>query len=180
MSRIPGVARILASLLPWLICAQALAAPPMLVPEFTSLDARDWVNSAPLRRADLRGKVVLLDIWTFECWNCYRSFPWLNGLEERLGPRGLRVVGIHSPEYDRERDRAAVAAKVREFGLRHPVMIDNDFRYWKALGNRFWPAFYLIDKRGLIRHRYIGETREGDAQAETIEAAVIELLTETD
>ena len=94
--------------------------------------------------------------------------------------RGLRVVGIHSPEYDRERERAAVADKVREFGLRHPVMIDNDFRYWKALGNRFWPAFYLIDKRGLIRHRYIGETREGDVQAETIEAAVIELLTETD
>jgi thiol-disulfide isomerase/thioredoxin len=94
------------------------------------MDKGSWVNSAPLRLRDLRGQVVLLDVWTFECWNCYRSFPWLNDLESRLRPEGLRVVGIHSPEYDRERDTAAVAAKTREFGLHHPVMIDNDLAYW--------------------------------------------------
>lgn len=149
-------------------------------PEFTRSDAASWINSPPLRLADLRGQVVLLDIWTFECWNCYRSFPWLNDLESRLGPRGLRVIGIHSPEFEHERDRTAVAAKVAEFGLAHPVMIDNDFAYWKALGNRYWPAFYLIDKQGRIRERFVGETHAGEPRALRIEETLRALLAEPD
>jgi thiol-disulfide isomerase/thioredoxin len=158
--------------------ADLVAAEAKYAPEFTHTKRADWINAEPLRLADLRGRVVLVDVWTFECWNCYRSFPWLKSVEERYGPQGLSVIGVHSPEFDRERDRAAVAAKVREFGLRHPVMIDNDFSYWKALGNRFWPAFYLIDKRGRIRHRYVGETHDGDRQAKEIENAVERLLAE--
>ncbi len=165
------------------LASAALAAerlPGKPAPELTRSDPASWINSPPLQLADLRGQVVLLDIWTFECWNCYRSFPWLKDLEARLGPRGLAVIGIHSPELERERDPAAVAAKVAEFGLPHPVMIDNDFAYWKALGNRYWPAFYLIDKQGRIRHRFVGETHAGEPQALRIEAAVRELLAEPD
>ncbi len=172
--------RLICALALALLCSRTNAATPSALPEFTAKDQRDWINSKPLRRADLRGKVVLLDIWTFECWNCYRSFPWLNTLEKRLGPRGLLVVGIHSPEYDRERERSAVAAKAREFDLRHPIMIDNDFRYWKALGNHVWPAFYLVDKQGRIRDRFVGETHAGEAQADTIENAIVDLLAEPD
>lgn len=153
-------------------------AAPVAAPEFTQTGPAAWINSPPLRLAELRGRVVLIDVWTFACWNCYRSFPWLKAVEARFGPDGLVVVGIHSPEFDRERDPEAVAAKVREFGLGHPVMIDNDHRYWEALGNRYWPAFYLIDRQGRIRERFVGETHAGEPQAQRIEAAIAALLAE--
>lgn len=147
-------------------------------PEFTHAETADWLNSEPLRIADLRGSVVLIDFWTFECWNCYRSFPWLNSLEDRFEDDGLIVIGVHSPEFERERDRQAVLAKVREFGLDHPVMIDNDFSYWRAMGNQYWPSFYLIDKQGAVRYRFAGETHEGDKRALEIERRIGELLAE--
>ncbi len=143
-------------------------------PEFTI--GADWINSSPLTLGDLKGSVVLLDVWTFGCWNCYRSFPWLRDLETRLGPKGLKVVGIHSPEFEHERDGAAVRAKAREFGLTHPIMLDNDFRYWKALNNRYWPAYYLIDREGRIQARFVGETHKDSAQAREIEGVLEALL----
>jgi thiol-disulfide isomerase/thioredoxin len=150
----------------------------MPAPEFTHTAPQDWLQSPPLRLADLRGHAVLLDVWTFDCWNCYRSFPWLNALEARLGPQGLRVIGIHSPEFERERDPAAVTRKMAEFGLKHPVMLDNDFSYWRALGNRYWPAWYLLDKQGRIRAHHVGETPAGDARAQRIEEELRALLAE--
>ncbi|MEZ5478450.1 MAG: redoxin domain-containing protein [Thiolinea sp.] len=147
-------------------------------PEFTHSDARDWLNSQPLTLADLRGKVVLLDVWTFGCWNCYRSFPWLKAVEKQFAAADFTILGVHSPEFDHERDRAAVEAKVREFELQHPVMLDNDFSYWKALDNRYWPAFYLIDKQGQIRARFVGETHAGDRNALAMEAVITDLLAE--
>jgi glutathione peroxidase-family protein len=157
------------------IAARAIVA----APEFTQADPSAWINGPPLRMQDLRGKVLLIDVWTFECWNCYRSFPWLKQIEERFESAGLQVIGIHSPEFERERDPAAVRSKVQEFGLGHPVMMDNDFAYWKALGNRAWPTFYLVDKKGRIRYRFLGETHAGEPQAIRIERAVEELLAET-
>lgn len=148
------------------------------VPEFTEKKAAGWINSKPLSVADLRGRVVLIDVWTFEWWNCYRSFPWLKSVQDKYGSKGLTVIGVHSPEYERERHRDAVVDKVREFSLEHPVMIDNDFSYWNVLGNRYWPAYYLIDKQGRIRNRYFGETHEGDPRAMQIETAVERLLAE--
>ncbi|MGF1545724.1 MAG: redoxin domain-containing protein [Thiotrichales bacterium] len=148
-------------------------------PEFTHADPGDWFNSAPLKLADLRGKVVLLDVWTFGCWNCYRSFPWLKALESSLAGQAFVVVGVHTPEFDHEREEHdAVAAKNREFGLKHPVMLDNDSSDWRALNNRYWPAFYLIDKRGNRRARFVGEAHEGDRNAHAIEVAVDGLLSE--
>jgi thiol-disulfide isomerase/thioredoxin len=160
-------------------CTAMLApdkAPPL--PEFTQQAADAWLNSAPLKVGDLAGSVVLLDFWTFECWNCYRSIPWLKEVERRLGAKGLRVVGIHTPEFDRERVRASVAKKLVEFGVTHPVMLDDDYRYWNALGNQYWPAFYLVDRKGRLRALYVGETHAGDAQALRIEVDIATLLSE--
>jgi len=147
-------------------------------PEFTQSGADAWLNSPPLRMQDLRGKVVLLDIWTFECWNCYRSFPWLNAVDKKFASRGLQVIGIHTPEFDHEKSRIRVEEKIDEFKLHHPVMMDNDFAYWRALNNRYWPAFYLIDKQGRLRAVYVGETHADGAQAQSIEAEIEKLLNE--
>jgi thiol-disulfide isomerase/thioredoxin len=157
-------------------CAQAFEHRPL--PEFTNQDPRFWLNSAPLRVQDLRGQVVLVDVWTFDCWNCYRSFPWLKGLEARLSDEAFQVIGIHSPEFEHEHDPARVTAKISEFGLQHPVMMDNDFAYWRALENRYWPAFYLVDKKGVVRHLHVGETHAGDARADLIEEQIRVLLAE--
>lgn len=148
------------------------------LPEFTQTASEAWVNSPPLVTEDLRGHVVLIDVWTFDCWNCYRSFPWLHEVEDKYGPEGLKVIGIHSPEFAHEQERPRLEAKVEEFGLEHPVMMDNDFRYWKLLKNRFWPAFYLVDKKGVIRERFIGETHSGTGQARRIAKSIEKLLAE--
>jgi len=148
-------------------------------PEFTQSGADAWLNSPPLRMQDLRGKVVLLDIWTFECWNCYRSFPWLNAVDKKFASQGLQVIGIHTPEFDHEKSRIRVEEKIDEFKLHHPVMMDNDFAYWRALSNRYWPAFYLIDKHGRLRAVYVGETHADGTQARAIEAEIEKLLNES-
>jgi thiol-disulfide isomerase/thioredoxin len=158
----------------------AAAANAPQAPAFTHRAADDWINSPALTWSDLRGQVVLLDFWTFACWNCYRSFPWLHGVEERFGPRGLRVIGVHTPEFAYERIRFNVERKVREFKLNHPVMLDNDHSYWNAMDNRYWPAFYLVDRQGRVRAAFYGETHAGDANARRIESAIENLLTEAD
>ncbi|TJY59453.1 redoxin domain-containing protein [Sinimarinibacterium sp. CAU 1509] len=148
-------------------------------PAFTQTTAAGWINAAPLRWEDLRGRVVLLDFWTFDCWNCYRSFPWLKSIEQRYADRGLQIVGIHTPEFDHEKDRERVVTKVTEFGLQHPIMLDNGFVYWHAIGNRYWPAYYLIDRRGRVRALYVGETHVDDPQARAVERDLEVLLAET-
>ena len=147
-------------------------------PEFTHSNTDAWINSKPLTFADLKGRVVLIDFWTFDCWNCYRSFPWLNALEKKFAEHDFTVVGVHTPEFAHERVRKNIEAKVAEFELTHPVMIDNDFSYWKTIGNRYWPTFYLIDKQGRIRAHFIGETHAGDSRARQIEETVERLLIE--
>lgn len=147
-------------------------------PEFTQTESGAWLNSTPLTLTDLRGQVVLVDFWTFDCWNCYRSIPWLKALEERFKADPFTLIGVHTPEFDHERKLGNVRAKVAEFELTHPVMIDNDFSYWRAMGNRYWPAFYLIDKQGAVRKVFVGETHIGDSQARRIQHAISGLLTE--
>ena len=148
-------------------------------PEFTQADANDWLNSPPLTLNDLKGKVVLIDSWTFECWNCYRSFPWMNGLQQRLEDQGLQIIGVHTPEYEREKIKENIISKVDEFKLHHPIMIDNDFAYWNAMGNRYWPAYYIVDKNSHVRAVFYGETHENDEQAKKIEEVIMTLLQET-
>ncbi|MCI0401789.1 MAG: redoxin family protein [Gammaproteobacteria bacterium] len=151
---------------------------PSLAPEFSHASAEEWINSEPLTLSALRGQVVLLDFWTFDCWNCYRSIPWINSLEQRYAPRGLQVIGVHTPEFPHEKVRSNIVKKVNEFEIHHPVMIDNDYSYWRAMGNRYWPAFFLIDKQGRVRAAFFGETHEGDRNATQMEEAIEKLLGE--
>ncbi len=151
---------------------------PWDAPELTHVEPQNWINSEPLRLGDLKGSVVLVDFWTYGCWNCFRSFPWLTALEDRLQGQAFQVLGVHTPEFVHEKDRAQVLRKTREFGITHPVMIDNDFSYWKAMNNHYWPTFYLIDKTGRVRAKYVGEVHDGDPTAKQIEAQIDRLLQE--
>jgi len=125
---------------------------------------KPWLNSAPLRLADLRGKAVLVEFWTLGCYNCRNVEPYVKRWHEQYADRGLVVVGVHSPEFDYEKDPRRVEKYVREHGIRYPVVIDNDFAIWNRYANRYWPAMYLIDKRGAICAVRIGEG--GYAQTE--------------
>lgn len=151
---------------------------PQILPEFTHHQADSWINSAPLTVEGLlsEGKVILIDMWTFDCWNCYRSFPWLNALEKKYQQKGLQIIGVHSPEFDHEKVRASIEQKVKEFKLHHPIMIDNDFSYWRALNNRFWPSYYLVDQQGKIVYSHIGETHQGNRKAQNLEKKLQALL----
>ena len=151
---------------------------PFPAAEFTHEKPDEWINSSPLSISDLKGEVILIDFWTFDCWNCYRSFPWLTKLESALSGEKFRIIGIHTPEFEHEKIRASIEIKANEFGLHHPIMIDNDFSYWKAMQNRYWPAFYLLDKKGMVRAMFFGETHEGDEQASRIEKVIRKLLAE--
>lgn len=149
---------------------------PIQAAEFTHRDANDWINSTPLSIDDLAGKVVLIDFWTFDCWNCFRSFPWMNAMENRLSGEDFQIIGVHTPEFEHEKIRENIIRKVEEFKLHHPIMIDNDMSYWRAMRNRYWPAFYIMDKQGQIRAIFVGETHELGKQALAIEATIRQLL----
>ncbi|WP_377806005.1 cytochrome c biogenesis protein DipZ [Azospirillum sp. A29] len=123
-----------------------------------SLDgATDWLNSQPLTTADLRGKVVLIDFWTYSCINCIRTLPYLRAWAEKYRDQGLVVVGVHAPEFAFEKRIGNVQKALRDFAIPYPVAIDNDFRIWRAFGNSYWPAFYIADATGRIRHHQFGE-----------------------
>ena len=148
------------------------------LPEFTQRSATAWINSPPVSVSDLHGKVIMLDVWTYGCWNCYRSIPWMLTLENMFAKQGFQIIGIHTPEFKHEHDRNNVVTKMQEFKVTHPVMMDNDFSYWKALGNQYWPTFYIVDKQGNIRARFIGETHANTAQAHQMETLIKRLLQE--
>ena len=119
-----------------------------------------WFNTRdgrPLSLESLRGKVVLIDFWTYSCINCIRTLPALKSWDQRYRDAGLTIVGLHAPEFPFERDACNVQRAIERNGLRYPVAQDNDFATWNAYGNRFWPAKYLIDQRGRVRYTHIGE-----------------------
>lgn len=131
-------------------------------PEFAGVDA--WINSPPLTMAGLRGKVVLVDFWTFGCVNCVRSVPHIERLHRLYAGQGLVVVGVHTPEFGFERPLPAVQEAVRRQGLTYPVAQDNTYRTWSAYRNRYWPAQYLIDRDGRVVFRYFGEGGEREIE----------------
>ncbi len=147
-------------------------------PEFVATQPELWLNSPPLTLEALEGKVVLLEFWTFGCHNCIRSIPWVKAMQERYKDDGLRVIGVHTPEFSYERSANAVREKMRELAIRHPVMLDNDYAYWNAMGNRYWPAFYLIDRRGRVRQAWAGEIRNGSARGREIQRQLEAILAE--
>lgn len=134
---------------------------------FPSLNgAVQWLNSEPLTTEQLRGKVVLIDFWTYSCINCIRTLPYLRAWAEKYKDQGLVVIGVHSPEFAFEKNIGNVRGAIRNFSITYPVAVDNDFKIWRAFGNNSWPAHYLIDAQGRIRYSHFSE---GDyARAELV------------
>jgi thiol-disulfide isomerase/thioredoxin len=138
----------------------------------TALDAAPvWLNSEPLTADGLRGRVVLVDVWTYSCVNWLRTLPYVSAWHERYGEDGLVVVGVHAPEFSFEHDLDNVRRAVRELGVGYPVVLDNDFAIWRSLDNHYWPALYLVDGDGRIRFTHFGE-----GAYEEIEQAIQRLL----
>ena len=125
-----------------------------------------WINTEPFTLESLRGKVVLIDFWTYTCVNCIRTFPYLREWHEKYADEGLVIVGVHSPEFEFEEVRENVEAAVEEFGITWPVLQDNNFETWRAFANQYWPAKYLIDKNGVIQYTHFGEGSYDETEVE--------------
>jgi cytochrome c biogenesis protein CcdA/thiol-disulfide isomerase/thioredoxin len=119
--------------------------------------AVEWLNSAPLTAAQLKGKVVLVDFWTYSCINCLRTLPYTKAWAEKYRDQGLVVIGVHAPEFAFERDLGNVRKATKDLGINFPVAIDNNYAIWRKFNNQYWPAHYFIDAKGQIRHHHFGE-----------------------
>ena len=117
----------------------------------------EWINSKPLTLESLKGKVVILDFWTYSCINCQRTFPYLVALDKKYRDKGLVIIGAHAPEFAFERKKENVEKAVQEALITYPVVLDNNFALWGAYENKYWPAKYFIDKKGKLRHFHFGE-----------------------
>jgi thiol-disulfide isomerase/thioredoxin len=132
-----------------------------------------WLNTQPLKLKELENKVILIDFWTYSCINCQRTFPYLKSWWDKYEKEGLVIIGVHSPEFEFEKDKENVEKALKDFGIEYPIMQDNEFATWTAYRNRYWPAKYLIDKDGVIRYTHFGE---GDY--DETEQAIQQLLEE--
>ncbi len=148
-----------------------LAQPGLKAPELTG--GTQWFNSEPLTLADLRGKVVLIDFWTYSCINCIRTFPYLRTWYSTYKDQGFVIIGVHSPEFEFEKKPQNVEKALADFDLKYPVVQDNDFTIWRNYNNQYWPAHYLIDAQGNVRYTHFGE-----GNYEETEAAIRQLLSE--
>ncbi|MCP1761884.1 thioredoxin family protein [Bradyrhizobium japonicum] len=159
------------------ICGEAARATPVVTaaasrqtaPDFTGIN--NWFNSKPLRIADLRGKVVLVDFWTYGCVNCVNTLPHVTDLYAKYKDKGLVVVGVHTPEFPFERSAANVQAALKRHGITYPVAQDNDSKTWNAYQNQYWPAQYIIDQSGKIVFQH-----EGEGRYDEIDRTVAKLL----
>ncbi|RZT29035.1 thioredoxin family protein [Cupriavidus agavae] len=140
-------------------------------PEFAGIT--HWLNSPPLTMQQLKGKVVLVDFWTYACGNCVNTLPYVTKWYDKYKDQGLVVVGVHTPEFPFEKSTANVQAALKEYGIRYPVAQDNNYATWSAYHNQYWPALYLVDANGRIVYQHYGEGSYGDT-----EAAIRKLLAE--
>ena len=152
--------------------ASQLAGARATAPNFVGISK--WFNSAPLSISDLRGKVVLVDFWTYGCYNCVNTLPYVTKLYETYRDKGLVVVGIHTPEFPFERSAGNVQAALKRHSITYPVAQDNDSATWNAWRNQYWPAQYIVDQHGNIVFSHAGE-----GQYEEIERTVRRLLNAT-
>jgi thiol-disulfide isomerase/thioredoxin len=147
----------------------AVAAVQNAAPNFAGIS--NWFNSAPLNIADLRGKVVLVDFWTYGCVNCVNMLPHVTDLYAKYRDRGLVVVGVHTPEFPFERSASNVQAALKRHGITYPVAQDNDSQTWNAYSNRYWPAQYIVDQSGKIVFQH-----DGEGQYEQMDRIIARLL----
>jgi thiol-disulfide isomerase/thioredoxin len=138
-------------------------------PDFAGIS--NWFNSAPLNMKDLRGKVVLVDFWTYGCVNCVNTLPHVTELYAKYRDRGLVVVGVHTPEFPFERSASNVQAALKRHGIAYPVAQDNDSQTWNAYRNRYWPAQYIVDQSGKIVFQH-----DGEGQYEQMDRTIARLL----
>jgi thiol-disulfide isomerase/thioredoxin len=133
--------------------------------ELPSFDgATGWLNSPPLTPAGLRGKVVLVDFWTYTCINWLRQLPYLRAWVEKYSGHGLVVIGVHSPEFSFEHNADNVRRAVQDMLITYPVATDNDYAVWTTFGNHYWPALYVADAQGRLRHHHFGEGEYGQSE----------------
>lgn len=148
----------------WLDVKAQTPSVDVAAPDFDG--ATGWLNSSPLSMPALKGKVVLVEFWTRECINCLHVLPHTKALYDRYAGDGLVVVGVHTPEYDEERDATSLRQALRTLDIRYPVAVDNDNRVWNNFGNHYWPAIYLIDRDGHVVYRHVGEGDYDRTEAE--------------
>jgi len=149
--RVAAVAMLAAALL----SGAANAPAQQMMPDLSG--ATSWLNSPPLNREQFKGKVVLIDFWTYSCINCLRSLPYLRAWDARYRSSGLVIIGVHTPEFDFEKNPANIQKALRKFGITYPVAVDSEHRIWSAFHNEYWPAHYFIDATGKIRYQHFGE-----------------------
>lgn len=128
---------------------------PYLAPPLRGISS--WINSPPLELNALHGKVILIDFWTYSCINCLRTLPYLKAWYNKYHDKGLVIIGVHSPEFEFEKNLSNVVTAVGEYGIQYPVALDNQFYSWQAFKNNYWPAHYLIDQKGYVVYRHFGE-----------------------
>jgi thiol-disulfide isomerase/thioredoxin len=149
---------------PSLDSAPALAATPQnSLPEFQGIT--DWLNSSPLTAADLKGSVVLIQFWTFACINCQRTLPSVVQWHQTYASQGLKVVGVHTPEFAYEREIDNVKKAIEEHKITYPVPMDNGFKTWSAYNNEYWPHLFLADRQSIIQYDHIGEGAYDETEA---------------
>ena len=147
----------------------AIAAAQGTAPDFAGIS--NWFNSAPLSIADLRGKVVLVDFWTYGCVNCVNTLPHVTELYAKYRDRGLVVVGVHTPEFPFERSASNVRAALKRHGITYPVAQDNELQTWNSYRNQYWPAQYIVDQSGKIVYQH-----DGEGQYEQMDRTIARLL----
>lgn len=152
LSYATGVTRLLLS--PFGASAEYKTSESATAPE---LATGEWINSQPLKLNDLRGRVVLIEFWTFGCINCRNTLPFVKSWHDRYREKGLTVIGVHSPEFDEERNVEHLRREVSSLEIRYPVVTDNDYRTWNAYKVEAWPTIFLLDKQGRIRWKRVGE-----------------------
>jgi len=130
-------------------------------PEFAS---GDWMNSEPLKLKDLHGRVVLIEFWTFGCYNCRNTLPFVKSWDDRYREKGFTVIGVHSPEFDDERKVENLRREVSSLGIHYAVVTDNDYQTWNAYKVEAWPTVFLLDKQGRIRWMHVGEGDYDEAE----------------
>jgi thiol-disulfide isomerase/thioredoxin len=149
------------------------ATAPFEAPEFSGIT--QWLNSEPLTMKQLRGKVILVDFWTYDCINCINTLSHVVQWHDKYKDKGLVVIGVHTPEYAFERKTENVRTALKRFDIRYPVAQDNRYATWNAYNNRYWPAFYLVNKKGQVVYTHFGE-----GQYEQTEARIQQLLAQTE
>ncbi|MFI4963657.1 MAG: thioredoxin-like domain-containing protein, partial [Legionellales bacterium] len=132
---------------------------PYPAPQIEGIE--DWINSPPLKMAELKGKVVLIDFWTYSCINCLRTLPYLNDWYQHYHNKGLVIIGIHAPEFDFEKNLSNVINAVQRDKILYPVALDNQFKTWSNYNNHYWPAHFLINKKGEVVYKHFGEGEYG-------------------